>query len=73
MARNLRKKISESDSLYIQDVNPAVCEQFKKEVGNVEIVESVRQVAENAVCIHQPDTRAHTSFHCSDEAILFYL
>jgi len=49
MASNLRSKISSSDKMYIHDVNPAVTEQFAKEVGNVEIAQSVRDVAEKSV------------------------
>ena len=51
MANNLRSKISSSDKMFIHDVNPAVTEQFAKEVGNVEIAQSVRDVAENSVCL----------------------
>ncbi|KAK3622578.1 hypothetical protein LTR56_022133 [Elasticomyces elasticus] len=47
MAMNLRSKIPSSDTMIIHDVNPAVTEQFAKEVGNVTIAESVREVAEN--------------------------
>ncbi|KAK5160793.1 hypothetical protein LTS14_001806 [Recurvomyces mirabilis] len=48
MASNLRSKISSSDKMYIHDVNPAVTEQFAKEIGNVEIAQSVRDVAEKS-------------------------
>ncbi|KAK3068475.1 hypothetical protein LTR53_013911 [Teratosphaeriaceae sp. CCFEE 6253] len=48
MATNLRNKIAASDTMYIHDVNPAVTEQFAKEVGNVTIADCVRDVAENA-------------------------
>ena len=50
MAQNLRKKISSSDTMVIHDVNPAVTEQFAKEVGNVTVAQSVREVAEKSVC-----------------------
>ena len=50
MARNLRSKINQSDTMYIHDVNPAVCERLQQEVGNVNIANSVRDVANNAVC-----------------------
>ena len=49
MATNLRSKIAESDTLIVCDVNPAVSEKFAKEMGNVEVGKSVRDVAENAV------------------------
>ncbi|KAK5165215.1 uncharacterized protein LTR77_009313 [Saxophila tyrrhenica] len=51
MARNLRAKIAESDTMLIHDVNPAVTEKFKQEVGKVEIAEHVREVAETATTI----------------------
>jgi 3-hydroxyisobutyrate/3-hydroxypropionate dehydrogenase len=53
MAKNLRTKISSSDTMLIHDVNPAVTEAFAKEMGNVEIAQSVREVAEKTVC-HLP-------------------
>lgn len=50
MAKNLRTKISSSDTMLIHDVNPTVTQSFKEEVGNVEIAKTVREVAENTVC-----------------------
>ena len=50
MARNLRSKIAESDTMYIHDVNTGVCEELQQELGNVKTAKSVREVAENAVC-----------------------
>ncbi|KAK1061380.1 hypothetical protein LTR12_002014 [Friedmanniomyces endolithicus] len=47
MAKNLRSKIPSSDTMFIHDVNPKVTEEFAKEVGNVTIAQSVREVAEN--------------------------
>ena len=49
MARNLRNKIAESDTMFIHDIDPAVSQRFEKEVGNVKMVKSVREVAENSV------------------------
>ena len=49
MARNLRSKIAESDTLFIHDIDPAMSERFEQEVGNVKVVKSVREVAENSV------------------------
>lgn len=49
MARNLRNKIAQSDTMIIHDVNPAVTNEFAKEMGNVEIAKSVREIAENTV------------------------
>ena len=50
MAKNLRAKIAESDTMLIHDVNPAVTQKFAEEVGKVSIAENVREVAETAVC-----------------------
>ena len=50
MARNLRNKIKDTDTMVIHDVNPAACENFAKEVGKVEIAKNVREVAEKTVC-----------------------
>lgn len=50
MAKNLRSKIAESDTMFIHDVNPATTEKFAEEVGNVKVGKDVRDVAENAVC-----------------------
>lgn len=49
MAKNLRTKIKESDTMFIHDVNTAVAEQFKKEVGNVTVANNVREIAEQSV------------------------
>jgi hypothetical protein len=56
MARNLRAKIPESDTLIIHDVNEAVMQKFASEatteggsLGAVEITDSARTVAEKAV------------------------
>ena len=69
MAKNLRAKIPESDTMLIHDVNPAVLEAFQKEVGNVTIAKNVRQVAENSV------GECHMSLAqpAPDEHVLFYL
>lgn len=50
MAKNLRAKIDESDSLIVFDVNAEACEKLKKEVGNVDIAKDVQEVGEKAVC-----------------------
>ena len=49
MAKNLRAKIAESDTLVVNDVNPEACSKLQKEVGNIEIAKSVREVAEKTV------------------------
>lgn len=51
MARNLRNKIPESDTMIVHDTNPAVCEEFKNEVGRVQLVDNVRDLAERSVRI----------------------
>ena len=52
MAKNLRSKIKESDTMVIHDVNEAALKKFKDEMGNVEIAKDVREVAEKSVCTH---------------------
>jgi hypothetical protein len=51
MARNLRAKISASDTLYICDANPAATEKFVAEGNdtNIQVMPGPRQVAEHAV------------------------
>lgn len=49
MARNLRKKIPQSDTMIVQDINPDVSNDFAKQVGDVQVATTVREVAENAV------------------------
>lgn len=49
MAHNLRSKISSSDTMYIHDVNPSICERFAQEHKGVKVSENVRDVAENSV------------------------
>lgn len=71
MARNLRSKINQSDTMYIHDVNPAVCERLQQEVGNVNIANSVRDVANNAVCQLSPKLRPSNPYVMS--LILFCL
>jgi len=58
MASNLRAKIQPTDELLIHDINPAVTEQFRKEVDNVRVAENVREVAEHAVRFAQPKLRS---------------
>ena len=49
MAKNLRTKIPDSDTMVIHDVNTKACESFAEEVGKVEIAKNVREVAERTV------------------------
>jgi len=49
MAKNLRTKILESDTMYIHDVNTAALDSFVKEVGKATVAKNVREVAENTV------------------------
>lgn len=53
MAKNLRTKIPKTDTMVVQDVNPTVTQQFAEEMGNVEVVQTVREVAELTVCRSQ--------------------
>ena len=61
MAKNLRAKIQESDTMVIHDVNSKALEKFKSEVGNVEVAKSVREVAEKTVCVLAWKNRISTS------------
>ncbi len=73
MAKNLRSKIPSSDTMFIHDVNPKVTEEFAKEVGNVTIAQSVREVAENGVCLPRALRTTRTcDSNPPDEHILFY-
>lgn len=52
MAKNLRSKISDSDSLILHDVNREATKSFMAELGsstNTQVADNVRQVAEQAV------------------------
>ena len=49
MAKNLRAKIGESDSLTVYDVSAKAMESLQQEAGNVSIAKSAREVAEKAV------------------------
>jgi len=52
MAKNLSAKLPKEDTLFINDVNQAAMEAFKKEIAadaNVRLASSPREVAENAV------------------------
>lgn len=69
MAKNLRAKIAESDTMVVNDVNAEACSKLQKEVGNIEIVKSVREVAEKTVC----EITIPPSCIFQDEPILFYL
>jgi len=62
MAKNLSAKLPKEDTLYINDVNKAAMEAFKKEIAadaNVKIASSPREVAENAVSIRMFLVRIH--------------
>jgi 3-hydroxyisobutyrate dehydrogenase-like beta-hydroxyacid dehydrogenase len=51
MASNVRKQILRQATLYINDINTAACERFKKEYnsfGPIEIVPTAREAAEHA-------------------------
>lgn len=65
MAKNLRTKIPESDTMYIHDVNTAALDAFVKEVGKVTVAKNVREVAENTVCA------THAPIHASSMMICY--
>jgi 3-hydroxyisobutyrate dehydrogenase-like beta-hydroxyacid dehydrogenase len=51
MAANVRKKMNQSSTLYINDINASACSRFKAEYsacGPIEIVATAREAAENA-------------------------
>jgi 3-hydroxyisobutyrate dehydrogenase len=53
MAKNLRQKIRNSDTLYTYDINREVLAKFKEEfggVGDVVIANSPREIGEVCVC-----------------------
>jgi 3-hydroxyisobutyrate dehydrogenase len=58
MAKNLRAKIPEGDTLTVFDVNPATLEQFSQEAvpTGVVLAKNPREVVENAVSDDEHDT-----------------
>lgn len=73
MAKNLRSKIPQSEIMLIHDVNPAVTEQFAKEVGGVTVAQSVREIAEGAVRVHPLSYQTKSPAPPDVMSILFYL
>lgn len=73
MAKNLRAKIAESDTLIVYDVTTAATDKLKKEAGNVEVAQSVREVAEKAVRRRLSILSIHPIQSSQDDTILFYL
>jgi 3-hydroxyisobutyrate dehydrogenase-like beta-hydroxyacid dehydrogenase len=68
MAKNLRAKIPAEDTLFVHDVNTAATKQFLEEhPQGVRVAETVREVAEKAVCIHRVPLISHHSY---DELIV---
>lgn len=55
MAKNLRAKIPEGDTLTVFDVNTASTEKLKSESGSskLEIAKSPKEVAEKSVSLHK--------------------
>lgn len=49
MAKNLRTKIPASDTMFIHDVNPTICEKFASEHKGVTVSPNVRELAEHSV------------------------
>ena len=56
MAKNLRAKIPEGDTMTVFDVNAASLEKLKSEAGssNLHIAKDPREVAENSVSLSSP-------------------
>jgi 3-hydroxyisobutyrate/3-hydroxypropionate dehydrogenase len=61
MAKNLRAKLPESDTLTIFDVNATSVEKFAQEAtpGGIVIAKNPREVAEKSVSLHET-----TAFYC---------
>lgn len=57
MARNLQSKLPASDTLRVYDINTPILEKFVQEAkasssgASVEIADTVRDAAENSVCV----------------------
>jgi 3-hydroxyisobutyrate dehydrogenase len=53
MAKNLREKLPETDTLLVNDVNKDAVAKFAEELAGFTVVaaESPREVAERAVCL----------------------
>lgn len=49
MAKNLRTKIEDSDTLTVYDVNPGATKKLQEEAGKIDVAQNVREVAEKAV------------------------
>jgi len=56
MAKNLRDKIPEGDTLTIFDINTSSTEKLKSEASssNLYIAKSPKEVAQNSVCMNGP-------------------
>ena len=71
MALNLRKKIADSDTLTVFDVNQDATKKFVEEAGSksVQVASDPKEVAHKSVC---PEEYLKMS-SCYDERVLFYL
>lgn len=69
MAKNLRAKMPEGDTLTIYDVNTSSTDKLKSETesSKVEIAKSPKEVAEKSVSspVHIPFTKKHDEQHLS--------
>ena len=70
MAKNLRAKIPEGDTLTVFDVNTAALDRFVKEAepGNVTVAKAPRELVENCVRfprLHIPPKHLHDESYCS--------
>ena len=65
MAKNLRAKIPEGDTLTVFDVNKDTLDRFVQEAtpGNVVVAKAPREVVENSVRLPYPHTTPHMMIH----------
>lgn len=58
MARNLQAKLPASDTIFIHDINREATQRFQAEKpsegANIQIAETVREAAHDAVCSNLP-------------------
>lgn len=67
MAKNLRAKLPADDVLFIHDVNKAATTKFLEEnPSGVRVADTVREVAEKAVCFPHSPSPSHMMI------VLFY-
>lgn len=72
MAKNLRAKIPDADTLFVCDANPDATQKFLAEASGkkVEVVSSARQLAENSVCPHQVIIMEESGSNATQETVI---